>query len=186
MDELEYRIRERYSTDSYVLEVLHSNSTKTKNTHKISSQIPSTLTKTNNTQMVKKPSQIVIEMLSGLSDKKQQAVLKKLNIRPPRSLFDCLCREAHYGSSTTRQFYHPDTLGEFNPAYSCQHPGPPCIVAGFGCFRNPLPSDPKIWETCIKYHRIGVTKDKNGKSVPGSGKRLDELILEKLSARSTQ
>ncbi len=185
MDKLEYRIRLYYSTDSYS-KFSHPNSSKTKNTPKISSQTPSAPTKTKKTQGVKKPGQIVIEMLSGLSDKKQQAVLKKMNISLPRSFLDCLCREGHYGTSITRQFYHPDTLGEFNPKYSCQHPGPPCIVAGFGCTRHPLPADPNSWETCINSHRIGVRKDKNGNEVPGTGKRLDELILEKLSVRSIQ
>jgi hypothetical protein len=66
----------------------------------------------------------------------------------PQDFYNCVCRAAGYGSSGTSQYYHPDTIGTYDKRYSCQHPGPPCIVSGYGCSRHPLPSDPEIFESC--------------------------------------
>ncbi len=84
----------------------------------------------------------------GLPHDRQLLVLQSLGVSVPQDFFNCVCRAAGYGSPGTNQFYHPDTLGTYDERYSCQHPGPPCIVAGFGCTRHELPSDPKIFEGC--------------------------------------
>ncbi|WP_319826337.1 hypothetical protein [Thalassovita sp.] len=79
---------------------------------------------------------------------KLMTLLKRIGKTPSQKFMDCLCRAGGYGNSGTGQFYHPDTLGTYDERYSCQHPGDPCIVQGYGCTRHPLPSDPKAWESC--------------------------------------
>jgi len=76
------------------------------------------------------------------------ATLDTLGIWPEDKFLSCVCHAAGYGSSGTSQFYHPGTLGTYDKRYSCQHPGDPCIVSGFGCLRHPMPSDPGPWESC--------------------------------------
>ncbi|MDO9525840.1 MAG: hypothetical protein Q7J57_09960 [Gemmobacter sp.] len=85
-----------------------------------------------------------------LPNDKLMIFLESIGISPSQDLMNCVCRSAGYGSSGTSQYYHPDTIGTYDKRYSCQHPGPPCIVSGFGCSRHPLPSDPKIWVNCGK------------------------------------
>ncbi|MBK5947241.1 hypothetical protein CCR83_12515 [Rhodobacter veldkampii DSM 11550] len=84
----------------------------------------------------------------GLPHERQLLVLQSLGVAVPQDYFNCVCRAAGYGSPGTAQFYHPDTLGDYDKRYSCQHPGPPCIVSGFGCLRHDLPTDPAIFERC--------------------------------------
>ncbi|MDP2733289.1 MAG: hypothetical protein Q8O63_09310 [Hoeflea sp.] len=67
---------------------------------------------------------------------------------PSEAMLNCVCRAAGYGSPGTSQTYHPDTLGTYDKRYSCQHPGDPCVVSGFGCTRHPLPSNKDIWAGC--------------------------------------
>ena len=86
----------------------------------------------------------------GLPHDRQLLVLQSLGVGVPQDYFNCVCRAAAYGSSGTSQFYHPDTIGDYDKRYSCQHPGPPCVVSGYGCSRHPLPSDPKIFEGCAR------------------------------------
>ena len=85
-----------------------------------------------------------------LPDDKLMIFLKSIGLTPSADLMNCVCRSAGYGSTGTSQYYHPDTIGTYDKRYSCQHPGPPCIVAGFGCSRYPLPSDKDIWTNCGK------------------------------------
>ncbi|MDP3960609.1 MAG: hypothetical protein Q8Q26_11235 [Pseudorhodobacter sp.] len=92
--------------------------------------------------------QKVIGNLIVLPHNRLIEVLEKLGIKPDGGFLNCLCASAGYGSSSTSQFYHPDTLGDYNPTYSCTQPGPPCVVSGMGCYRNPLPHDSTIWERC--------------------------------------
>jgi hypothetical protein len=86
----------------------------------------------------------IMDRLAKLNHTKLKAAFDGMGIAPPQDFYRCLCRSAGYGSSSTAQFYHPDTIGEYNPMYSCSQPGDPCIVSGFGCGRYPLPSDAKI------------------------------------------
>lgn len=92
----------------------------------------------------KKPTDTVLE----LPHDQLLSVLDAIGSRPSLEFLGCLCQNAGYGSSGTGQFYHPDTLGTYDRRYSCQHPGDPCIVQGYGCLRHPLPSDPEIWALC--------------------------------------
>lgn len=89
-----------------------------------------------------------IQRFSGLAHDRQLLVLQALGVRVPEAYFNCVCRAAGYGSSSASQFYHPGTIGEYNERYSCNHPGPPCVVSGFGCTRHDMPKDPKIYEKC--------------------------------------
>ena|GEM_PF-7121707 len=89
-----------------------------------------------------------LEALLPLNFKKHSAVLEELGIEPSNDFYDCLCRQARYGSSSTRQFFHPGRIGEYDPRYSCNQAGPPCVVSGYGCSRNPLPDDPAIYAYC--------------------------------------
>ncbi|WP_175610484.1 hypothetical protein [Rhodobacter aestuarii] len=84
----------------------------------------------------------------ALPHDRQLLVLETLGVAMQRDFFDCVCRMAGYGSSGTAQYYEPDTIGTYDKRYSCQHPGPPCIVSGYGCTRHDLPTDPKIFENC--------------------------------------
>lgn len=139
----------------------------------------------------------LINEIFKLNHVKLLATLKELNITPSESYLNCLCRSAGYGSPQTRQFYHPETLGKYDARYSCQHPGEPCIVAGFGCGRHPLPRDIAIIKGCMQKHLVGMEKDKDGKTLMKKGldgkvlkdesgkampvgERLDKLIYEKI------
>ena len=128
----------------------------------------------------------IVERLSKLSHAKLAETLKALDVTPPADFYHCLCKGAGYGSSSTRQYYHPGTIGEFNAMYSCSQPGDPCVVEGYGCFRNPLPSDPKVWEGCLASQRIGVVKDAAGNDDPNSGERLDARIEQALRSRNAR
>ena len=88
------------------------------------------------------------EAIFALPHDQLLAVLRTLGITPPKNLLNCVCRSAGYGSPQTSQFYHPDTFGQYDKRYVCQRPGEPCIVAGFGCLRFPLPGNPAIWAAC--------------------------------------
>lgn len=95
---------------------------------------------------VKKPD-TVSEVLK-LPHDKLMIFLEKIGSKPSEAMLNCVCRAAGYGSPGTAQMYHPDTLGTYDKRYSCQHPGDPCIVSGYGCTRHPLPSDKRIWDSC--------------------------------------
>lgn len=84
----------------------------------------------------------------SLPHDRQLLVLESLGIAVQEDFFNCVCRMAHYGSPGTAQYYEPDTIGTYDKRYSCQHPGPPCIVSGYGCMRYDLPTDPAIFENC--------------------------------------
>jgi hypothetical protein len=113
----------------------------------------------------------VMKALIGLPHSRHLDTLKELGITPEGGFLDCLCRSAGYGSSTTAQFYHPDTIGEYNRMYSCSQPGEPCVVSGFGCMRYPMPSDPAIWDSC-------------GREFPGEGGgNLIDKMLKEISKR---
>lgn len=126
----------------------------------------------------------IVQLVTQLNHTKLLDMIKTLKTTSPNPYLDCLCRNANYGSSTARQFYHPGTIGTFDERYSCQHPGDPCVVAGFGCLRHPLPKEKNIRDKCMKDNRFSMTKDKNGKNDPKSGIRLDELIMNELHIRA--
>lgn len=89
-----------------------------------------------------------VETVLTLPHDKLMVFLGSIGVQPSLDLMNCVCRKAGYGSSGTSQIYHPDTIGTYDKRYSCNHPGPPCVVSGFGCTRHPLPSDPDIWTAC--------------------------------------
>lgn len=84
----------------------------------------------------------------SLPHDRQLLVLQSLGVAVPQDFFNCVCRAAGYGSPGTSQIYHPDTIGTYDERYSCQHPGPPCVVSGFGCTRHDMPSNPALFESC--------------------------------------
>jgi hypothetical protein len=125
----------------------------------------------------------LVEYLTSLNHKKVEKVFDHLGVKPSEEFLNGLCRAAGYGSPGTSQLYHPDTMGEYNPKYSCNRPGDPCVVSGFGCTRHPLPSDPKIWEQCLAIYRQDMVKGADGKVVPDSGQRIDDVLMEKIRNR---
>jgi hypothetical protein len=126
----------------------------------------------------------LVEYLTSLNHKKVEKVFDHLGVKPSQEFLNGLCRAAGYGSSGTSQIYHPDTIGEYNAKYSCNKPGDPCVVSGFGCMRYPLPSDPKIWEQALAKYRQDIVKDADGKVVPDSGQRLDDMLMDKIRVRN--
>jgi hypothetical protein len=104
--------------------------------------------------------EIGMETLIALPHDELLNVLSVLKILPPDEMMTCICQRANYGQMGTTQIYHPDTYGDYDPRYACNKPGPPCIVSGYGCTRNPLPSNPAFWKDCA----IGT--DLDGMTVP--------------------
>jgi hypothetical protein len=127
--------------------------------------------------------ELIMKKLARLNHTKFLDVLKTLKLKTPDPYMNCLCSNAGYGSSSARAFYHPDTIGNFDKRYACQQPGEPCVVAGFGCLRYPLPSDTAISDKCKKLHRFNTTKTEDGKVDPDSGEQLDVYIEKKLAER---
>ncbi len=125
----------------------------------------------------------VMAKLRGLNHTKMLATLKTLGVTPPDGFFNCLCRQAGYGSSSASQYYHPGTIGEYNKRYSCNQPGEPCVVSGFGCSRHPLPGKAEIWQGCMERHRLNTVKTADGKIDPNSGDPLDIALEKALRAR---
>lgn len=104
----------------------------------------------------------VMTELFSLPHDRLMTTLKALGVTPSDDYLSCVCRAAGYGTSSTQQYYHPGTIGDYDKRYTCQHPGEPCVVSGFGCTRHPLPSDPKIWESCAAAQRgtdVGAITD---------------------------
>ena len=126
----------------------------------------------------------LVEFLKSLNHTKLESVFAQMGVAPSQEFLNCLCRSAGYGSPGTTQIYHPDTIGDYNPKYSCNKPGEPCIVSGFGCLRHPLPSDAGIWEGCMAAHRTNVVTGSDGKVVPDSGERLDDVMMRKIRERN--
>ena len=108
------------------------------------------------------PEEKIVGSIVALPHDKLIPTLAALGVPTSEEFLNCLCHSAGYGSPGTAQFYHPDTLGTYDKRYSCQHPGDPCIVSGYGCLRYPLPSDPGVWESCGAQHAppgsVGVTE----------------------------
>ncbi|TCO70153.1 hypothetical protein [Rhodovulum euryhalinum] len=114
----------------------------------------------------------VICQIADLPHDQMLATLKALNVPVSEEFLGCVCHRAGYGSPGTAQYYHPDTIGEYDRRYSCNHPGPPCIVSGYGCTRHDMPNSSKIWKGCA----LEAAKDG---SVP-----VTDRIVEALRARA--
>ncbi|RUS60867.1 hypothetical protein EGN72_06700 [Pseudorhodobacter sp. E13] len=114
----------------------------------------------------------VLKGIIFLPYEKHIATLGRLGVQPTEAFYNCLCKSAGYGAIGTSQFYHPGTLGEYDPRYSCNQPGDPCVVSGYGCFRNPLPTTQSIWDSCAITNPLG------------SGNSVLEEMLGAISARS--
>lgn len=115
----------------------------------------------------------VMTELFSLPHDRLMTTMKALGVTPSDDYLSCVCRAARYGSIGTQQYYHPGTIGDYNKRYTCQHPGEPCVVSGYGCSRHPLPSDPKIWESCAAAQR--------GKD----GVVITDAVLAGLASRKT-
>ncbi|MDZ4393901.1 hypothetical protein [Cypionkella sp.] len=94
------------------------------------------------------PQEGILGEILALPHDKLLITLNTLGVAPSDEFYNCLCQAGNYGSSGTQQYYHPDTVGTYDERYSCQTPGDPCIVSGYGCMRYPLPSDPALWKGC--------------------------------------
>lgn len=114
----------------------------------------------------------VLKGIIMLPHEKHVATLGRLGIQPTEAFYNCLCVGARYGSSGTSQFYHPGTLGDYDRRYSCNHPGDPCVVSGFGCGRYPLPTKQSIWDSCDVSNPLS------------SGNSALDAMLGAISARS--
>ncbi|MEZ5714891.1 MAG: hypothetical protein R3D85_06825 [Paracoccaceae bacterium] len=116
---------------------------------------------------------------------RQSQVMESLKAKPSQEVLNCVCRAAGYGSSSTSQYWHPDTIGTYDKRYSCQHPGDPCIVSGFGCTRHPAPSDVSIWEGCARRYAAEDGKSLMTSMLEGKSREStasDEKIREELEA----
>jgi hypothetical protein len=92
----------------------------------------------------------IIERLASINHNKIESLLKHIGKEAPPNLYNCLCVKDGGGASMgVSVFYHPDIYGTYDERYICNRPGDPCIASGFGCWRFPLPRDPKIWEECL-------------------------------------
>jgi hypothetical protein len=129
------------------------------------------------------PKEIMMENLRRMNHTKIEAVFKSIGFSSSLNFFNCVCRTRRYGSSTASQYYHPGTIGDYNPKYSCNHPGDPCIVSGGGCLRYPLPQERKYWDPCLEAHRANMDLTPKGDVIPGTGTRIDDLIMENLRQR---
>ncbi len=186
MDKIEMRLRAWHSTDGYNGQPIEKPAPATQTTAQNTPKPEPARPMTQNKLTPEERRTHIMKRLQQLSHKKQLAVMKALDIEIPVSFYNCLCRNAGYGSGSTSQFYHPDTIGKFDKRYSCQQPGLPCVVRGYGCLRHPLPSDPKVWERCIKSQRVNMTKNEDGKIDPKSGERLDTYIERLLRERKNR
>ena len=128
----------------------------------------------------------IMNRLIAFNHTKFLKVLNTLKVKSSKSFLNCLCSNAGYGSSSTAQFYHPDTLGKYNKRYTCNQPGEPCVVSGLGCSRHPLPSNFVIWERCMKRYKVNTKTTSDGKVEPRSGVQLDEYIEKVLRQRITK
>lgn len=117
-----------------------------------------------------------------LDHEKQITLIKKLGLPSEGAFYDCVCRTAGYGSSSTHQFYHPAGIPNSSP--SCETGGDPCIVAGFGCMRYPPPRDVAILEACARETAgpeggildalLKTAREQVGKTAPDYAKDLKE------------
>ncbi|AHK80619.1 hypothetical protein M911_04975 [Ectothiorhodospira haloalkaliphila] len=89
-----------------------------------------------------------LKRIIGMDYERQKQVFERIGIPVSDDFYHCLCSRARYGSSTTSTSYHPAALPGWDDMYICGRPGGPCMTRGFGCWRNPLPSDPRIWRFC--------------------------------------
>ena len=127
--------------------------------------------------------QHIFDRFKALDEKKLEAVLDHMGVRPPKSFFQCLCRRAGYHAGDAQSIYSPEQFMEpYDKRYACHQPGPPCIVNGGGCTRHPLirpesrkvrdkdgnlvDENPIIWDSCM-----------NENLMP-NGERYDTVLLD--------
>jgi hypothetical protein len=116
--------------------------------------------------------------LTRLSHAKLMAVFAELGETPSIGYLSCVCRAAGYGSSSTSQYYEPNTIGTYDERYSCQQPGPPCIVEGSGCMRYRLPVAQEVWTGC------GRSAEAQGQ--PNPFKAVEALLRERAAKQLNQ
>ena len=134
----------------------------------------------------KEKRELVMKNLAKLNHAKFLDTLKTLKMKSYHPFLNCLCNSAAYGTTSTKQFYHPDTLGKYDKRYTCNQPGEPCVVAGFGCSRHPLPSDSAIWKGCMQKYKINTKNTFDEKVGTESGVQLDEHVEKVLRQRITK
>lgn len=120
----------------------------------------------------------VLARIFSLPHDQMMAAMKAAGVSPSEEYLSCVCRSAGYGQMGTAQYYHPGTIGEYDARYSCQHPGDPCIVSGFGCTRSPLPSEAKHWEGCAAALRPDGSPLLTDALLAGVAKRRKEAALD--------
>jgi len=96
----------------------------------------------------------ITKNLSNLNDKKLNALMERVGKKVPKNFYNCLCKKDGGGAAMgVGVSYHPEILEPYSETYSCNHPGPPCMAQGYGCWRFPLPNDPKDWNYCIEHSK---------------------------------
>ncbi len=95
----------------------------------------------------------------------------------------CLCRTQFLRHLNVR--YHPESMAHMPhiiEGMTCYLPGPPCTARGFGCQRDTLPTDIRVWRSCapsaIERVQEIVGAAGEGNDVKLSGKKLDESECE--------
>lgn len=129
----------------------------------------------------------ILRGIIKLPHEREQALMEKLGVTGSEGFLNCICQQARYGSSSTSQFWHPDTIGKYDKRYSCNRPGDPCVVSGFGCMRFPKPSDPAIYDYCAIEHPqpdgSSITETMLRSVISGSSKSADDYRRELAACR---
>ena len=120
----------------------------------------------------------IAQRLPNLAHTKLEALMKRLNRKPPQGFYNCLCSHIPHPGNVGVS-YHPGPTGT---SPSCSKPGLPCVYAGYGCSRRAFPPDPKAWAACLgscKYSDGATLVDVIAGEVESFRKKRAENIARK-------
>lgn len=120
--------------------------------------------------------QHIQDRLRCLGLKRQQKLMDYLGVKLPRGFYYCLCRSQFLAGSG----------GTFNPSptKNC-NTTKPCKGGNTHCVAYDLPTDAKVWKSCMERIRIGQKKDKSG-NVTKPGERFDDYLLKKITNKKAE